>query len=104
MARMRTPVLLAAASLALAAPAAEDGACATNFDFKLKVKDGKVTYAGSWPVTATGGISKVGAVNLTLSHGHQKVAARGLVEGDAASGHGTSPKPKGSGSWFARRA
>lgn len=83
---------------------AEDGTCATNYDFKLKVKDGKVTYAGFWPVKATGGISRVGVVNMTLAHGHQRVIAKGLVEGDAASGDWTSPKPKCSGSWFAKRA
>ncbi|MFG1478554.1 hypothetical protein V5F53_07775 [Xanthobacter sp. V4C-4] len=108
-----------AASVALAAPAAaasrhdgtwsittsaEDGACATNFDFKLKVRDGKVTYAGFWPVKATGGISRLGVVRMTLAHGRQRVLATGRVEGDAASGDWTSPQPKCSGSWFAKRA
>lgn len=108
-----------AASLVLTVPAAaasrhdgtwdvrtapEGGACDSTFDFKLKVKGGKVTSAGFWPVKATGGINKLGVVNMTLAHGHQRVVAKGLVEGDAASGDWTSPKPKCSGSWFAKRA
>lgn len=83
---------------------AENGACKTNFDFKVSVKNGKVAYAGMWPVKATGGISKIGLVNMTLAHGGQKVVAKGLAQGDAASGDWTSPQPKCSGSWFAKRA
>lgn len=83
---------------------AEGGACKTNFDFKVSVKNGKVAYAGMWPVKATGGISKIGLVNMTLAHGGQKVVAKGLAQGDAASGDWTSPQPKCSGSWFAKRA
>lgn len=108
-----------AAGLVLAAPAgaasrhdglwaittsAEEGRCATNFDFKLKVKDGKVTYAGFWPVKATGGISKLGLVKMTLAHGQQRVTAMGRVDGDTASGDWTSPQPKCAGAWFAKRA
>lgn len=84
--------------------AAEAGTCDTNFDFKLKVKGGKVTYAGFWPVKATGGINKLGVISMTLAHGHQRVIAKGLVEGDTASGDWTSPQPKCSGAWFAKRA
>ncbi|MDQ0506498.1 hypothetical protein [Xanthobacter agilis] len=114
-----TTLALVAASLAPAATAgaasrhdgiwsittsAEEGRCDTNFDFKLRVKDGKVTYAGFWPVTATGGISKLGVVNMTLVHGRRRVIAKGLAEGNAASGKWTSPQPKCSGAWFAKRA
>lgn len=84
--------------------APESGARNSNFDFKLKVKGGKVTSAGFWPVKATGGINKLGVVNMTLAHGHQRVVAKGLVEGDSASGDWTSPQPKCSGAGFARRA
>ncbi|WP_454915858.1 hypothetical protein [Xanthobacter sediminis] len=115
---LKTLTILAT-GVALAAPAAaasrhdgiwsvttfaEDGRCDKNFDFKLKVKDGKVTYAGFWPVTATGGVSRLGIVRMTLVRGTRRVIATGLVEGDAASGDWTSPKPKCSGSWFAKRA
>lgn len=82
---------------------AEDGRCKTNYDFKLSVKGGKVAYAGFWPVKATGGISKLGVVRMSLAHGHQKVAATGLAEGDQASGDWTSPDLKCNGSWFAKR-
>lgn len=83
---------------------AETGECNKNYDFKLAVKSGTVTYAGFWPVTATGGINKLGAVRMTLKHGSHKVAATGLAEGDQASGDWSSPHPKCSGSWFARRS
>lgn len=82
----------------------ETGSCHTNFDFKVSVKDGKVTYAGYWPVKASGGISRRGLVRMTLAHGGQKVTATGLARGDEASGDWTSPKPACAGSWIARRA
>lgn len=82
---------------------AEDGSCNKNYDFKLTVKGGKVAYAGFWPVKATGGIGKLGGVRMTLAHGHHHVTATGLAEGDQASGDWTSPNPKCSGSWFAKR-
>ncbi|MET3356398.1 UNVERIFIED_ORG: hypothetical protein ABID33_004325 [Xanthobacter viscosus] len=83
---------------------AEEGKCNKNFDFKLAVKNGKVTYAGYWPVKAAGGISKLGLVRMTLTHGQRKVTATGLAEGDQASGDWSSPQPKCNGSWLARRA
>lgn len=84
---------------------AETGSCGKNYDFKLAVKNGKVAYAGYWPVKATGGISSLGVVRMTLAHGQQKVTAKGLAEGDQASGDWSSPHhPHCSGSWFARRA
>ncbi|MFG1375374.1 hypothetical protein [Xanthobacter autotrophicus] len=83
---------------------AEEGKCNKNFDFKLAVKNGKVTYAGFWPVKATGGISKLGVVRMTVAHGQRKVTATGLAEGDQASGDWSSPQPKCNGSWLARRA
>lgn len=83
---------------------AETGSCGKNYDFKLNVKGGKVTYAGYWPVNAAGGISKVGIVKMTLSHNGGKVVATGLAAGDQASGDWSSPEPNCSGSWFAKRA
>lgn len=84
---------------------AEDGSCNQNYDFKLSVKNGKVTYAGFWPVKATGGITKVGVVDMRLAHGGQHVVAKGLVSGDEASGDWSSPHhPRCSGSWIARKA
>ncbi len=82
---------------------AETGACQTNFDFKVAVKNGKVTYAGYWPVKASGGINKVGVVRMVLAHGGHKVTATGLARGDEASGDWTSPHPSCAGSWMARR-
>lgn len=82
---------------------AEEGNCNKNFDFKLAVKGGKVAYAGFWPVKASGGISQLGVVKMTLAHGSHKVAATGLAEGDQASGDWSSPHPRCNGSWFARR-
>lgn len=83
--------------------AAEEGRCKNNYDFKLNVKGGKVTYAGMWPVKASGGITKLGVVRMKLAHGAQTVAATGLAEGDQASGDWSSPELKCNGSWFARR-
>lgn len=119
MQRVMLPLLCAAFAAAAAAPAAaasrfdgmwsirtsaEAGRCGTNYDFKVKVKDGKVTYAGFWPVKATGGISKLGVVRMTLAHGKDKVHAKGLVQGDEASGDWSSPHPSCTGAWTARRA
>ncbi|MBB3769627.1 hypothetical protein FHS55_000213 [Angulomicrobium tetraedrale] len=83
---------------------AEDGACNTNYDFKMRVKNGEVTYAGFWPVKATGGINRAGLIRMNLAHSGQSVKATGLVRGDTASGDWTSPKPACSGSWVAKRA
>ncbi|MDI4663976.1 hypothetical protein K9U40_06490 [Xanthobacter autotrophicus] len=83
---------------------AEAGKCNKNFNFKLAVKNGKVTCAGYWPVKASGGISKLGLVRMTLVHGQRKVTATGLAEGDQASDDWSSPLPNCTGSWFARRA
>lgn len=83
---------------------AEDGRCAKNYDFKVAVKGGTVTYAGYWPVKATGGISRAGGVRMTITHGRDKVVATGLAQGDEASGHWSSPHPKCAGGWTARRA
>lgn len=117
---MKTTIALAALGLMASAPAladnakrfdgtwsvrtsAETGSCAKNYDFKLSVKGGTVAYAGFWPVKATGGINKLGGVRMTLAHGGHKVSATGLAEGDNASGDWTSPDPKCTGSWFAKR-
>ncbi|WP_029351100.1 hypothetical protein [Bosea sp. 117] len=83
---------------------AETGQCATNYELKLAVKNGKVSYAGMWPVKAKGGVNAVGLINMDISHGSRRVTATGLVRGDSASGDWTSPQPACSGSWVARRA
>lgn len=82
---------------------AEDGKCSTNYDFSLAVKNGKVSYAGMWPVKAAGGIKADGLIKMNISHGKDHVVATGLVRGDQASGEWTSPKPACSGSWIASR-
>ncbi|MGA0561030.1 hypothetical protein ACO2RV_01180 [Ancylobacter sp. VNQ12] len=83
---------------------AEDGSCGTNYDFKMRVRAGEVTYAGMWPVKATGGINAAGLIRMDLAHGGRHVKATGLVRGDTASGDWTSPKPACTGSWVAKKA
>ncbi|HSI39377.1 MAG TPA: hypothetical protein VLA00_02380 [Xanthobacteraceae bacterium] len=82
---------------------AETGTCGTNYDLKLAVKDGHITYAGMWPVKATGGINRAGLINMKINHAGRTVAATGLVRGDEASGDWNSAKPSCSGSWIAKR-
>lgn len=84
--------------------ATKHGECRSNYDFKVSVKNGRVAYAGYFPVRATGGIAKDGAVHMRVSHGGNHVNANGHAHAGRAAGHWTSPKPHCSGSWSARRA
>ncbi|MCB4769178.1 hypothetical protein LGR54_11240 [Ancylobacter sp. Lp-2] len=81
----------------------EDGRCGTNYGFKLSVKKGRVTYAGMWPVKATGDIRPGGRIAMDIAHGGQHVLATGLVRGEHASGEWKTPKPACSGAWVASR-
>lgn len=83
---------------------AETGKCSTNYDLSVRVKDGKLSYAGMWPVKATGGINDLGLVRMNIAHAGTKVAATGLVRGDSASGDWASKTDGCTGSWVARRA
>ncbi|MFK8253166.1 hypothetical protein [Ancylobacter terrae] len=107
-------VVLAGATPAMAAgqhdglwrvkTSAEAGKCATNYDFKLSVKDGKISYAGMWPVKVTGGINPAGLINMNIAHAGKSVSANGLVRGDSASGDWQAKAENCTGSWVASRA
>lgn len=83
---------------------AETGKCSNNYDLSVRVKDGKLSYAGMWPVKATGGINEGGLVRMDIAHGGTKVAATGLVRGGSASGDWSSKTDGCTGSWVARKA
>lgn len=83
---------------------AESGKCSTNYDISVAVKNGKVSYAGMWPVKATGGVSDVGLIRMEIAGAGDRVKATGLVRGDTASGDWSSAKSNCSGSWVARKA
>lgn len=82
---------------------AETGACNTNYDVSVAVKNGKVSYAGHWPVKATGGIDDFGLIKMEISGPGHRVKATGLVRGDTASGDWSATKSDCTGSWVARR-
>jgi hypothetical protein len=83
---------------------AEAGKCGTNYDISVAVKNGKVSYAGMWPVKATGGVNAVGLIRMEIAGAGHKVKATGLVRGDTASGDWSSVKSDCAGSWVARKA
>lgn len=82
---------------------AEDGRCKDNYDFNVAVKNGRVTYAGIWPVKASGAVEPGGVIAMDLAHAGKNVVARGLVRGDSASGEWSSAKLDCSGSWVASK-
>jgi hypothetical protein len=83
---------------------AEAGKCGTNYDISVAVKNGKVSYAGMFPVKATGGVNDLGLIRMEIAGAGQRVKATGLVRGDTASGDWSSVKSSCSGSWVARKA
>ena len=83
---------------------AESGKCGTNYDFKLSVKNGKIAYAGMWPVKVTGGVSPAGLINMKIAHAGKSVSANGLVRGNNASGDWQAKAENCTGSWVASRA
>jgi hypothetical protein len=83
---------------------AETGKCGTNYDISVAVKNGKVSYAGMWPVKATGGVNDLGLIRMEIAGAGHKVKATGLVRGDTASGDWSSTKSDCAGSWVARKA
>ncbi|MDR6952930.1 hypothetical protein J2X65_002289 [Ancylobacter sp. 3268] len=80
------------------------GPCSKRMEFKLAVEDGQISYAGVWPVDASGTINPVGLVTIRVVRGEETVSAKGLVRGDTASGDWVSPAKNCSGSWIARKA
>lgn len=80
------------------------GPCEKRLEFRLSVEDGLISYAGAWPVDASGTVSALGIIQMRLVHGDETVAARGVVRGDMASGKWTSPEKSCAGSWVAHKA
>ncbi|WP_428029037.1 hypothetical protein [Ancylobacter sp.] len=80
------------------------GPCDKRLDFKLSVEHGRVTYAGSWPVDASGSVSPLGAITIRVVRGGETLSAKGVVRGDVATGKWESPVKNCTGSWVARKA
>jgi len=80
------------------------GPCSKRLEFKLLVEDGRISYAGLWPVDASGSVDPLGVIEIRVVRGAETVAAKGLVRGDTASGDWVSPARNCTGSWVARRA
>jgi hypothetical protein len=80
------------------------GPCSKRFEFKLSVDDGRISYAGIWPVDASGSVNALGVIEILVVRGEETVAAKGVVRGDTASGKWVSPVKNCMGSWVARKA
>jgi hypothetical protein len=80
------------------------GPCSKRLEFNLSVDGGQISYAGLWPVDASGSVDPLGVIEIQLVRGDETVAAKGLVRGDTASGEWVSPEKNCTGSWVARRA
>ncbi|WP_238120848.1 MULTISPECIES: hypothetical protein [unclassified Xanthobacter] len=113
----RSPLLPTPLRAAATRAVVADRAPSATSDFKPEGKGGKVTYAGSRLVRATTGIRAGTVSRMPFVLGHLRGIAKGQLERqmegfsgggrrkrDAASGHWTAPKPRGSGSRFAQRA
>lgn len=82
----------------------ETGPCAKRHNFKLAVEDGRIRYAGLWPVNASGEVDAVGSITIRVTRGGETLSANGLVRGETASGAWVSPEKNCTGSWVARKA
>lgn len=80
------------------------GPCSKRMAFKLAVEDGRISYAGIWPVDASGSVDPVGLITIKVVRGGETLSAKGLVRGDTASGDWVSPEKNCTGSWVARKA
>ncbi|WP_371345062.1 hypothetical protein [Ancylobacter sp. IITR112] len=80
------------------------GPCDKRLEFRLAVEEGQISYAGPWPVEASGSVSALGLIDLRVMRGAETVSARGVVRGDVATGKWESPAKNCSGSFVARRA
>ena len=80
------------------------GPCSKRLEFKLAVADGRISYAGIWPVDASGSVNPLGLITIRVVRGEETMSAKGLVRGDVASGDWESPAKNCTGSWVARKA
>lgn len=80
------------------------GPCDKRLEFKLAVEDGQISYAGAWPVDASGSVSPLGAITIRVVRGNETLSAKGVVRGDVATGKWQSPVKNCTGSFVARRA
>ena len=80
------------------------GPCDKRLEFKLSVEEGRISYAGAWPVDASGSVSALGAVTIRVVRGGETLSAKGVVRGDVATGKWESPVKNCTGSWVARKA
>ncbi len=79
------------------------GPCSKSFEFNLAVEDGQISYAGIWPVDASGSVNPVGVIEISIIRGQETLSAKGMVRGDVASGKWVSPVKNCTGSWIARK-
>lgn len=80
------------------------GPCSESLEFSLAVEDGRISYSGFFPVDASGSVTTVGVIRISVVRGSETVSAKGVVRGDTASGKWVSPSKKCSGSWTATKA
>jgi len=80
------------------------GPCSEILEFSLAVEDGRISYSGIWPVNASGSVTPVGVIKISVVRGAETVSAKGVVRGDTASGRWVSPVKNCSGSWTAHKA
>ena len=83
---------------------AQQGPCGQSRAVTVDVADGRVTYAGTENVTATGTVPQSGKVQLRFVHGADVLEAKGSVSGNLGWGSWTSPSGRCSGSWSARKS
>lgn len=80
------------------------GPCSKSFEFSLAVEDGQISYSGIWPVDASGSVTPIGVIEISVVRGGETLSAKGVVRGDMASGKWVSPVKNCTGSWTAKKA
>lgn len=85
--------------------ATQSGDCDPAYRYELKVKDGKVSYAGTDSFDISGSVSGAGAVSVSIRRGSQSASGTGKLSGNAGSGKwsGKSSTSACSGRWEAER-
>jgi hypothetical protein len=81
----------------------EAGSCSRSFTALLSLSEGRVTYVGSDPITASGRISDSGKVSVRFTHEGDVVNGNGTLRKATGTGGWNSPTRRCSGSWFARK-
>ena len=81
-----------------------EGTCGASRTVAVEVAGGRVTYAGTEPVTATGTVPDSGRVRLRFQHGNDILEVQGSVSGNVGWGSWRSPSGRCAGGWSARRS